>query len=142
MLFDEAWLPAKFDAEAVVYFDGVCVLCHRAVQLIIAEEQTPGLRFAPLDGESARAQLGDVHPGLSGSIVLFSEGQRHLRSNAALRIARAMGGFWGLFWVLRVVPGPLRDGLYDWVARNRYRWFGQLDSCPLPTAELRARFLD
>ena len=82
-------------------------------------------------------------PGpLPDSIVLIDEGRLFTRSTAALRIARRLRFPWPLLYGLIVVPRPLRDFLYDWVARNRYRWFGKRDSCMLPTPELRARFLE
>lgn len=141
-LFDEAWVPPVADEEPILFFDGVCVLCNRIVQLILLEEQRPVLRFAPLDGEVARARLADSPAAGVDSVVLYSHGQCHLRSEAALLTARALGGLWGVLWIFRAVPRTVRDSAYDFIAAHRYGWFGRLDACPIPTKQQRERFVD
>ena len=128
----------------VVLFDGVCNLCNGSVQFLIARDPSARLRFATLDSSVARSLIHESGaPGpLPDSIVLIDDGRVFTRSTAALRIARRLRFPWPLLYGLIVVPRPLRDFLYDWVARNRYRWFGKRDSCMLPTPELRARFLE
>lgn len=127
----------------VVIFDGVCNLCARSVQFILRHESGPRFLFSPLQS-IAGARLLDKH-GFSTadveSFVLLSDGKVYTRSTAALRIARRLKGAWRLLLVLWLVPRPLRDLLYDFVARNRYPWFGKAESCMVPTPELRARFL-
>ena len=129
--------------HAVAFFDGVCNLCNGTVNFLIDHDRRGRLRFAPLQG-STFAELAARHPELRGvdSFVLSQGGRVHLRSAAALRILVALGGPWRLAGALLAVPRPLRDLLYDFVARRRYRWFGRTDSCRMPTPELRARFLD
>jgi predicted DCC family thiol-disulfide oxidoreductase YuxK len=130
-------------AGGVVLFDGVCNLCNHSVQFIVAHD--PGLyfRFAALESPAAQRELSGC--GFSGSlpdsVVLIEGGRVFTRSSAALRIARRLRFPWPALYVLMVAPASLRDFLYDWVARNRYRWFGRRDECLLPTPELRARFL-
>jgi predicted DCC family thiol-disulfide oxidoreductase YuxK len=141
LAFDERWLPPVGDHEAVVYFDGVCAFCQGSVQMIMAEEARPWMRFAPLQGTTASERLGNVSQGPHGSIVFSSGGQTFVGSDAALRVARAMGGYWRLWFVIRVVPRGLRNRFYDWFAANRYRWFGRTESCFLPSPEQRSRFL-
>ena len=130
--------------QSVVLFDGVCNLCTGSVQFIIRRDPVGRFRFASLQSEVG-TQLARHH-GLSAevlhSVVLIEDGHAYERSQAALRIARRLSGGWQLLWSLRVVPRPIRDAVYDVVARNRYRWFGRKDSCMIPTPELRARFLD
>ena len=130
-------------AHPIVLFDGVCNLCNGAVQLILRHDPAGRFRFASLQspaGEEIQTRLG-IDPKALDSIVLV-EGERWYReSDAALRIAARMSGAWRALGVLRLLPRPLRDALYRWVARNRYRWFGKQETCWLPTPELRERFL-
>jgi predicted DCC family thiol-disulfide oxidoreductase YuxK len=131
-------------AYPIVLFDGVCNLCSRSVQFIIQRDPAGRFHFASLQsplGEELRARLG-IDPQIIDSVILLEEGERwYKESDAALRIARGLGGAWKALWVLRVIPRPVRDGLYRLIARNRYRWFGKQETCWLPTPELRGRFL-
>jgi predicted DCC family thiol-disulfide oxidoreductase YuxK len=128
----------------VVLFDGVCNLCNAFVQFIIAHDPVGRFRFAPLQSDVARRLLGQRDAGgsaMPGSFVLV-EGDRMFRqSTAALRIARGLGLPWRLAYGLVAVPRPLRDCVYDLVARHRYQWFGQRDVCMVPTSDVMARFL-
>lgn len=130
-------------APPVAFFDGVCNLCNSSVDFLLRHDRRGLLRFAPLQG-STFASVAHDHPELAGtdSFVLAERGRVHVRSSAALRAAMALGGPWRVAGVLLVVPRALRDHVYDFVARRRYRWFGRRESCRLPTPELRARFLD
>jgi predicted DCC family thiol-disulfide oxidoreductase YuxK len=139
-------LISQTDPDAgrpVAFFDGVCNLCNGTVNFLIDRDRRARLRFAPLQG-STFAELAARHPELRGidSFVLSQGGRVHVRSGAAVRILMALGGPWRLAGALLAVPRPLRDRLYDFVARRRYRWFGRTDTCRIPTPELRARFLD
>jgi predicted DCC family thiol-disulfide oxidoreductase YuxK len=129
--------------RAVVLFDGVCNLCNGFVRFVIPRDPRGRIRFAALQSEAARrlmAQAG-VTPGSADSIVLV-EGQRaFVRSEAALRIARQLRFPWPVLYGLVVVPRPLRDWVYDIVARNRLRWFGRRDVCMVPGPETQDRFL-
>ena len=131
-----------FQMPDIVIFDGVCNLCARSVQFILRHESEPRFLFSPVQS-AAGANVLAAH-GFSTSevdtFVLVSEGKVYTRSTAALRIARHFKGGWRLLGVFWVVPRPLRDILYDLVARNRYSWFGKADSCLIPTPELNARF--
>ena len=128
---------------ALILFDGVCNLCNAAVRFIIARDPQARFRFAPLQSEAAaeRFRRAGGAPSAPASIVLV-EGERvFTRSAAALRIARALRFPWPLVYGFVVVPRPLRDRAYDFVASRRYGWFGQSDACPTPTPALRDRFL-
>ena len=133
--------------HALVLFDGVCNLCNGAVNFIIDRDAEGYFTFAALQSEEAApvlASFGRPPASLVGapdSIVLVEGGRLYERSDAALRIARRLGLPWALLYAGMLIPKPLRDALYGWVAANRYRWFGQQDACRLPTPELRARFL-
>lgn len=132
------------DAEAVVLFDGVCNLCNATVNFIIDRDPEGYFRFAPLQSEVAHTYLDEpVDPGSQlGTIVLYEEGETYTRSSAALRIARRLTGPWPLLFLAIVIPRPVRDRVYDWIAHNRYRWFGRRDQCRMPTPELKERFLE
>ena len=126
----------------IVIFDGVCNLCARSVQFILRHESEPRFQFSPVQSAAGARILG-AH-GFSAAdvdtFVLVSEGKVYTRSTAALRIAKHFKGAWRLLRVLWIVPRPVRDALYNFVARNRYSWYGKADSCMVPTPELSARF--
>lgn len=124
-------------------FDGVCNLCNGAVQFVIARDPSARFHFSPLQSDAARRVLRERYtlPTSPDSIVLLDESGVFTRSDAALRVARGLRFPWPLAYGLIVVPRPLRDWVYDIVARNRYAWFGTRDACMVPTPDLRARFL-
>ncbi|MEZ4406584.1 MAG: thiol-disulfide oxidoreductase DCC family protein [Polyangiales bacterium] len=133
------------DARPVVLFDGVCNLCNGAVQFIVDRDPTGRFRFASLQstaGERLLRERGVTPPEGDPESVLLVEGERvWSHSDAALRIARGLARPWRWAWVFVVVPRVIRDAVYRWVARNRYRWFGKSEACRVPTPELRARFV-
>lgn len=130
----------------VLLFDGVCNLCNGAVQWLLERDHDGRLRFASLQSQAARwvlAEAGvDDASALPDSMVLVDAAGVHVRSTAALRVARLLGFPYNWATAGFVVPRFLRDAIYRWVARNRYRWFGRRDLCLRPTPELAARFLD
>lgn len=132
-------------APPVLLFDGVCNLCNGAVNFVIERDRAGRFRFASLQSEVGRRLL--VQAGLPadylGSLVLVDEERlAHVRSDAALEVARRLDGWWPLgYHLFRWLPRPLRDGLYGVVAQRRYRWFGRRETCRLMTPALQARFL-
>ena len=127
----------------VVLFDGVCNLCNGSVQFILKRDPRGRFRFASLQSEAGRSLMAEhgLDPDVLSSVVLVEDGRAWQESSAALRIARHLPGGWKLLRVFTVIPRPLRDAVYRWIARNRYRWFGKTETCWLPTPELRERFL-
>ena len=133
------------DDYAVVLFDGVCNLCNAAVRFIIPRDPKRYFRFAPLQSETA-LQLLDfktyaVDPAATDSVMLIENGKLFTESSAALRISRKLNRGWPLLYALIVIPRPIRDAMYRFIAKNRYRWFGKSSECMLPTPEQRSRFL-
>ncbi len=126
----------------IVFFDGVCGLCNASVDWLLARDDRAVLRFAPIQGETALRMLGRLagNPE-SWSMVLVDDTGRYRRSDAAIRIVRHLGGWWACIGLLLIIPRGLRDGVYGWVARNRYRFFGRRETCRLPTPAERGRFL-
>jgi predicted DCC family thiol-disulfide oxidoreductase YuxK len=139
---------ASSDPAPVLLYDGICGFCNTAVQTILRLDPQGTLTFAALDSPFAKAvierhpELAEVdsvvfvdHPGLAGERV-------SVRSAALLRVADYLGGPWRVFSAAAVIPSPIRDRVYDGFAKIRYRVFGVKDSCPIPSPEVRARFID
>ena len=128
-------------AHPIVFFDGECGLCARSVRWLLDHDPSGVLRFAPLQGETAR-RMGVTPPADRGAwfLILADEDGLHARSGATLRAIARLGGVFTLARLLLLVPGPLRDGVYDWVARHRDA-LGGAPACALPAPEEAARFL-
>jgi hypothetical protein len=127
----------------IVFFDGVCNLCNASVQWLIKRDQKHQFRFAPLQGETAKMHLKITNGNdIPQSVILFENGKVYQKSTAALRLAVKLGFPWFLAGIFFIIPRFLRDWVYDYIARNRYRWFGKKDACMIPTPELKALFLD
>ena len=133
----------------VLLYDGLCGFCDGTVQFILKHDRRGTLRFATLQGDFARDVIAR-HPEVAGvdSLVLVEQNDASgrervfVRSEGALRVARYLGGAWHLTRIVAIVPRFLRDWAYDAFARIRYRLFGKYESCPIPTPEQRARFID
>lgn len=127
----------------IIVFDGACNLCNASVNFIIARDSGRRFLFAPQQRETGRQILAErgIDPVDPETFVLIKDGRCFVKSAAALEIARDFDGAWRLLRILKIVPAPVRDRIYDWLARNRYRLFGKRDSCLLPTPELADRFL-
>jgi predicted DCC family thiol-disulfide oxidoreductase YuxK len=111
---------------------------------VIERDPRGRFQFAPLQSKVAASLLAQ-HPGhavLPDSVVLVDQSGLYVKSAAALRVARGLRFPWPVFWIFMLVPRPVRDWIYDFVARHRYRWFGKRDVCMVPTSEIRARFLE
>ena len=134
--------------RGLVLFDGVCVLCDSSMRWLLDADRKERLRFAPLQGETAKEVLGR-HPEVTGdlsSVVYVRDfggpGETlYLRSDAAATILSDLGGGYRLLALFRILPRVVRDAAYDWIASHRYRWFGKLDACQLPEKGSENRFL-
>lgn len=127
----------------LLLFDGVCTLCNASVDFIIQRDSRRRFRFASLQSEiGQQILLEHGHPAAEfDSIIYLQNGSLHTKSGAALRVAAKLDGFWPLLSVFILIPPFLRDVVYSWIARNRYRWFGKRETCRLPTPEERSLFL-
>lgn len=143
---------AKSEADRptnVVFFDGVCGLCNRFVDFVLSRDRRGAIRFAPLQGETAKAVLSSEFRVPSAKTQTFdtivwldSSSCEFVRSAAAVRVLWRLGGVWSLIgWLLWLIPRPLRDVGYRLVAANRYRLFGKKETCRLPSPTERERFL-
>ncbi|OAV44095.1 thiol-disulfide oxidoreductase DCC family protein [Lewinella sp. 4G2] len=131
-------------SSPILFFDGVCNLCNGAVQWFLKNDRLGELRFASLQSDLARELLPEagVDPTTLDSLVLYQDGRAYLYSDAALGAGRELGGLYGkLARAGGFFPRFLRDGVYKFIARNRYRWFGKREECMLPRPEWKARFV-
>ena len=128
----------------VVLFDGVCNLCNGAVNWLIDHDPKNVLKFASLQSNYGQ-QIVAKHK-LQGeylnTILLVEDDKVYERSTAVLRALKHIGGWPALLYAFMIVPWFIRNAVYNFVARNRYKWFGKMDACRIPTPELKAKFLD
>ena len=130
--------------DHLLLFDGVCHLCDASVRFIVRHDAAGRIKFAPIQsalGSRLYAQHG-LDPAAPQSMLFLTPGGAFKESDAALEIARTLGGVWKLARLFKPVPHLLRDAAYDLISRNRYRWFGKHESCMMPTPELKARMLE
>ncbi|MCA9025689.1 MAG: DUF393 domain-containing protein [Planctomycetaceae bacterium] len=136
-------LQSVAGGHPVLFFDGVCGLCSHAVDFVMARDTQATFRFAPLQGETARAMLPEADIVNLDSMAVAINGSIYRRSSAVVRILWQLGPLWRFCgWALWLIPLPLRDLGYKLVAKWRYRLFGKHETCRLPTPEERERFLD
>ena len=128
--------------ENVVFFDGVCNFCNSAVNWLMAANKRRNLRFASLQGKTAEKVLPVSDRVDLASIVYYRKGRVYRKSTAALWVFRDVAWYGFLVFPFFLIPAVLRDLVYDWVATNRYRWFGKRDACRVPTLAEQDRFLD
>ena len=133
---------------AVIVFDGVCVLCNGWVGFLLRHDRAGRYRYSAMQSDVGRALLAgsglDPDDPASFLLVEHDVGQSpriSTDSDAILRVLTGLGGGWRAAQVIALVPRPIRDAAYRWLARNRYRWFGRHDACTLPALEHRHRFL-
>ena len=129
--------------HSIILFDGVCNLCNGAVNFVIKRDPRNVFKFTPLQEKQGVLLLKKhaVDSRKLDSIVLIENGNVYIKSSAALRIARKMSNLWPLFFVLLIIPSFIRDGVYDFIAKNRYKWFGKKEQCMIPTLGLKEKFL-
>ncbi|MDO8366298.1 MAG: thiol-disulfide oxidoreductase DCC family protein [Saprospiraceae bacterium] len=124
-------------------FDGVCNLCNASVQWILKRDPRGKFRFAALQSEVGQQLLKQhgLESGHFDTVVLAVGDRIFMRSDAPLEIVRRLGGLWTLLYFFKILPRPLRDAVYNFIARNRFRWFGRREECMLPRPEWKERFL-
>ena len=129
--------------KPVILFDGVCNLCTGSVQFILKRDNKKKFLFASLQSNYGQDLLKqfDLPTNTFNSFILYQDGKMHTRSTAALKMFQQLKG-WTLVKIFWIVPAFIRDGLYNLIANNRYKWFGKKETCWLPTPELKARFLE
>ena len=129
--------------EPVILFDGVCNFCNGAVNFTIKRDKNKIIKFAPLQsqvGEALIKQYGLPENDMR-SFLLVENGKLYSKSTAALKVCRYLKGLWPLCYGFIIVPAFIRNAVYDLIAKNRYKWFGQKKECMVPTPDVKARFL-
>jgi len=130
--------------DNLVIFDGVCNLCAHSVQFILRHETDPVFRFTPVQspyGTQRMRELG-LDPEAAKTFVVIANDTAHTKSDAAIVLSRYFRAPWKWLSVVRIIPRPIRDWVYDRFAKNRYRWFGRTEECMVPTPEIRFRFVE
>jgi predicted DCC family thiol-disulfide oxidoreductase YuxK len=130
--------------QPVILFDGVCNLCSAAVHFVIKRDKNAVFKFASLQSATASSLLAgfNLPSNEMRSIILIENNQLYSRSTAALRICRHLSAPWPLMYGFIIVPPFIRNFIYDFISKNRYRWFGKSDICMMPTPALQSRFLN
>lgn len=128
----------------VLLFDGVCNLCNHTVQFIIKHDKKGVFRFSALQSDFGKKTMAEYGLDVQklDSVVLIYQNRAFSYSDAPLEIAKIFGGFWQFAYIFKIIPRFIRDAIYHWIAKNRYKWFGKQESCWLPTPELKAKFLN
>lgn len=131
--------------KKIILFDGVCNLCNSSVQFVIKRDKNDIFRFASLQSEAGQKLANErgINTSEIDSIILIEpQIAYYTKSDAALIIAKSLSGGWSFLGIFMGLPKGLRDTIYDWVARNRYQWFGKKDQCMIPTEADKGKFLN
>lgn len=131
-------------SSKIVLFDGICNLCNSSVQLIIQNDSKNLFQFASLQSDFGQKflQKNNLPHDAFTSILLIDGDKFYTKSEAALRIGKELKGIYKVSGILLWIPKFIRDFVYDFIAKNRYKWYGKRDSCWIPTEELKQKFLD
>ncbi|MFK5982477.1 MAG: DCC1-like thiol-disulfide oxidoreductase family protein [Flavobacteriaceae bacterium] len=127
----------------IILFDGVCNLCNASVNFVIQRDKNDVFRFVALQSEIGKKYISEfnIDPLDTDSIILIDEDKCYIKSTAALHITKSMSGGYPLLFGFIIVPKFIRNWVYDYVAKNRYKWYGKTESCMIPTSELKRKFL-
>jgi predicted DCC family thiol-disulfide oxidoreductase YuxK len=129
--------------KSIVFFDGVCNLCNASIDFILKRDTKNLFLVGALQEDFSKKILSNysVKQDYLESLILLEENQIYFKSTAALRIARHLKGLWPIFYLLIALPVWIRDPVYDWIGRNRYRWFGKKNTCRIASPDEQAKFL-
>ena len=131
--------------KKIILFDGVCNLCNSAINEVIKRDKKNNFVFTALTSETGQQIINHIKIDTNtvDSIILFEEGVAYdIKSSAALKIMNDFSGVWKLTHIFWLIPEATRNMIYDFIAKNRYKWFGKKESCMIPTPELKAKFID
>ena len=129
--------------QPIILFDGICNFCNNSVIFILKRNIKTPIYFTALQSEVGQRLLTEYELPVNEmeSIVFIEQGKAYMQSTAALRICKYLRGLWPLCYGFIIVPKFIRDGIYNWIAKNRYKWFGIRKECMIPTPEMKTRFL-
>ncbi len=133
----------KINSPSILLFDGVCNLCNGFVQFVLLRDRQGKFRFASLQSDFGQSQMKNfgLDPEKLDTVILIEDNQVFTHSDVALKVVRKLPGLWPFLYIFVIIPKFIRDRIYNWVASNRYRWFGKRESCMLPRPEWKNRFL-
>ena len=136
-------MPENSNNKAIILFDGVCNFCNSSINFVIRHDKKNYFLFATLQSEKGRELLKklNVDNTQTDSVVLIENSKVYIKSTAALRISKHLNRLYPLFYGCIIIPPFIRNAVYDYVARNRYKWFGKSDVCMVPGEDIRSRFL-
>lgn len=131
------------NGNPTILFDGVCNLCNGSVNFVNKRDKKSRIKFAALQSETGQHLLQQYNLPFDvfNSFIFIEDGVAYTKSTAALRVSKYLNAFWPLIYGFIIVPKFIRDGIYKWIAKNRYKWFGKQGQCMVPTSEISDRFL-
>lgn len=131
-------------AHKILLFDGVCNLCNASVLFVIRRDKKKEIKYAAIQSQQGKMLLQQYHieEAYLGSLIFIEDGKVYLKSTGALRLCKYLKGLWPVLYLFIFVPPFIRNAVYDFVAKNRYQWFGKKETCMVPTVELKSLFLD
>jgi len=139
--FDASWFKAKPKQTGIVFFDGVCGMCNNLVDFLMSEDRNDSLQYAPLQGTLAQNNLDNKYLNELKTII-YQEGNKiYTESNGVIHALSAIGGMYKLVLVFKIIPPFIRNSIYSFISKNRYRWFGKKAVCRIPTPEERSKIL-
>ncbi len=133
----------KNSNKAIILFDGVCNVCNGFVQFVIKRDPAGYFHFTSLQSETGQQLLKEhnLPTDSMDTVVLIEDGAAYTHSAVPLRVARKLHRLWPLCYIFVIIPTFIRNPIYSFIAKNRYKWFGKKESCMMPTPEIRSRFL-
>lgn len=140
----EIRMETIYPRQRIVFFDGICALCNKSVDFLIKNDKKRRLKYAALQSEAADYLLSNdqFQPAHPESIIYYENGRIYEKSTAVLMILKELRQPWPVFSYLIIIPRPIRDGIYDIIARYRYRWFGKMKHCRVPDKLTREKILE
>ena len=130
--------------KSIILFDGVCNVCNGFVNFLIPRDEKDQFQFGSLQSQKVKELLNQYHYDADdlSTVILIENNKLYPQSTAVLKIFRQMNGAWPLMYTFIIIPKPIRDFVYQLIARNRYTLFGRKDSCMVPTPEWQAKFVE
>ena len=129
--------------KKIIFYDGLCAMCNRFIRILITLDKKEKFLLAPLQGKNGKILQKKFSKELKGiDSVIFYNKKVFTKSSAVINILNELGGAYKLAYIFNIIPTFISDSIYDYIARNRFQWFGKLDKCPMPEKKNISRFLD
>ena len=129
--------------KKIIFYDGLCAMCNRFIRILITLDKKEKFLLAPLQGKNGKILQKKFSKELQGiDSVIFYNKKVYTKSSAVINILSELGGTYKLAYIFNIIPSFISDSIYDYIARNRFQWFGKLDKCPMPEKKNISRFLD